>query len=616
MQTDRSHFFDYMDSTVPPWKWLALILLMSAMAVILFWGLGAGNSFFYTFAFGRGHAGEFIVDPLLSEYIPNKIPLFFKIVSDIYDIPFYHLAFGVFVKGLVVVTYFCLAWKMTRSSFASLIAVLIIFGLLKFEIGTETILNLKLPFVPDSMEFRHWGYLSFRQASAPFIIIGTIFFLGRKFVPSSIFIALAVYCHPHSGMIFFVALNLAFLLCLLFWEKKLAVLKNWVKFSLPFLIIISPYLLSALSTFPDVSPLPFNTFWELTLKNEPDDASTLWSLKHSHQPYLLSFYLTLAALFLHFLYKSKIPKIKLNIKSLIRDDQDMLWPMMLAPWALVGFGYIWESGLMVYLPDFMNDIIALLHIRRVNMVSTILYIPIFSMLLARGVLTFSEKLGWEILGESFLLSLNSRLKKINLASVDLAFAVGFSMVSLLFVLLLKSENIETFKKYWVFDSIGYELGLKKQNRIKHNLGGKIPNSSLIDICNWIKSNTPVSAAFFNPAYIRPFRSCTKRQGFIEEKLDGNFAIADRKFAAIYYKRFADIHRGLTYYYPAIINNINTIMQKRYLSLDGEYIEFLKEEYPGYSYFLTETGHKLPYPVIYKNLHFALYDLTPKFQKTD
>ena len=206
------------------------------------------------------------------------------------------------------------------------------------------------------MEIRRWCYLSFRQASAPFIIIGSIFFLSRKFFFSSIFLALAVYCHPHNGIIFFVVLNIALLISFLSSKDRLADIVAFIKFAFPFLIIISPYMLTALSTFRDVEPIPFLKFWELTIKNEPGDASTLYSLKNMHPPYLLSFYLTLAAVFLHFLFKSDTPKIKFNNTNSNRGGKDMLWTMMLAPWVLVSFGCLWELGMMNYLPDFLNDI--------------------------------------------------------------------------------------------------------------------------------------------------------------------------------------------------------------------------------------------------------------------
>ena len=51
MQKDRNSsifYFDYMKGSLPPWKWLGLILLALSIAVILFLGMGTPNSFFYT----------------------------------------------------------------------------------------------------------------------------------------------------------------------------------------------------------------------------------------------------------------------------------------------------------------------------------------------------------------------------------------------------------------------------------------------------------------------------------------------------------------------------------------------------------------------------------------
>ena len=49
------------------------------------------------------------------------------------------------------------------------------------------------------------------------------------------------------------------------------------------------------------------------------------------------------------------------------------------------------------------------------------------------------------------------------------------------------------------------------------------------------------------------------------------------------------------------------------SITGKDVRLLKEKYPGYRYFLTEFGHKLPYPIIFKNSHFLLYDLALNYQ---
>ena len=244
------------------------------------------------------------------------------------------------------------------------------------------------------------------------------------------------------------------------------------------------------------------------------------------------------------------------------------------------------------------------------------------MLLASIILLISEKLSWEIFGDKLLASMKCFLKKIGIISVDSAFAVGLSIAILFFVILIKNKNMKTFTDYWEFEPVGYEqlltrtAGQQYWHDFSLKKGGFIAVSSFVSVCNWIKNNTSASTAFFNPPYIRPFRTCSKRQGFLEEKMDGNVAIADRKFATIYYERLADISRGFTYYdlqqgYSDLKDLFPTLRQ-RYLSLDENYVEFLKEKYPEYRYFLTEASHGLPYPIAFKNAHFILYDLLPKF----
>ena len=76
-----NQLFNYTNGTLPPWKWLTLIFLAVATAVIVFLGVGDGNNMFYAFVYGKSHTGEFAVDPFLSDYGPKKLPLFFKIVS-------------------------------------------------------------------------------------------------------------------------------------------------------------------------------------------------------------------------------------------------------------------------------------------------------------------------------------------------------------------------------------------------------------------------------------------------------------------------------------------------------------------------------------------------------
>jgi hypothetical protein len=619
----NSSFLSYAEDSLPSPVLLWLILLMASISVVLFLGMGEANYHFKTFFQGANHSGEFKIDPVMSEYYPAKLPIFYKLFKNFYDIPFYHLLFGTLNKALLVIVYFFLSWKITRSLLASLVSTFMIFGLTKIEMGSETILNLKIPFIPDSMELRQYIYLSFRQMAGVLCLIGTLFFLGRKFFASSICLAIALYIHPHNGMNFFIAFNLSLLFCVLFRENKILTLKDWMKFSIPFLALTSPYLFKAMSAFNEVEPISFRMYWELGMKTEPDDLSLLFNLNNSHPPYLLTLYLTLGACILHFIFKSDIPKIKLDFKKIIQDKEDLVLPTMVVPWFLIGFGWVWESGLMTFFPDSLNSQIASLHIRRVNMVSAILYTPIISMLLSRGLMVLFEKIKEEVFGDCRLEKIRTQLRKIQIVSKDQVFSLGLSILVLFYVLIVENEKIGTFKKFLVFEESDFKFSADETSfPVKTNwfsvapkIGEATPASSFLSVCSWIKKNTPLRAAFYHPSYLDIFRACTKRQGFIEPAIDGNLSISDRRYSTLYHQMFADIHLGLTYYDFAgnrpNRKELYGMMRARYLSIDTNDINYLDSKYPGYRYFLTETIHELPFQIIYKNEHFLIYDLKGK-----
>jgi hypothetical protein len=629
----NSSFLSYAEDSLPSPILLWLILLMATISVILFLGMGEAGYQFNVFFQGANHSEEFKIDPVMNEYLPEKLPAFYKLFESFYEIPFYQLLFGTLSKALLVILYFFLSWKITRSLFASLVSVFMIFGLTKFEMGSETILNLKIPFIPDSMEFRQYIYISFRQMSGVMCLTGTIFFLGRKPFASSICLALAIYIHPHNGMNFFIAFNFSLLFCVLFRENKIPVLKDWVKFNIPFLVITTPYILRAMSAFPEVEPISFQLFWELGTKIEPDDLSLLYNLNNNHPPYLLTLYITIVASILHFIYKSDIPKFKLDLKKIIQDKEDLVLPTMIAPWFLIGFGWMWESSLMTFLPDNLNTLIASLQIRRINMIPAILYTPIIAMILTRVLIFLFEKIEEEVFGDYPLEKIVTQLKKIKIVSKDQVLSLGLSILVLFYVLIVKNEQIGTFKNILTFEKTDYKFGLDKTSfpmktpwfSDAPKIGEATPISSFLSVCSWIKKNTSPRAAFYNPTYIDIFRTCTKRQGFIEPALDGTLSIADRRYSTLYHQRFADIHLGLTLHdfvsgtLPLGMPGSRLIrrqelydtMRAKYLSIDTNDINYLDSKYPGYRYFLTETSHELPFQIIYKNEHFLIYDLKGK-----
>lgn len=125
--------------------------------------------------------------------------------------------------------------------------------------------------------------------------------------------------------------------------------------------------------------------------------------------------------------------------------------------------------------------------------------------------------------------------------------------------------------------------------------GKIlPSTAFLDACRWIRNNSQIFAAFFQPTYIRKFRACSQRQGFLAVKTDGVFASFDRRFGSIYLKRFMDIHKGYTEKdLPELAKDKSRaygLLRKKYLSLGKSDIKVLKQKYPGYNFLLTESTH--------------------------
>jgi len=181
---------------------------------------------------------------------------------------------------------------------------------------------------------------------------------------------------------------------------------------------------------------------------------------------------------------------------------------------------------------------------------------------------------------------------------------------------LGSKNFEMFKKYMNYDHMSPEFFVPDLPYVYGSdslpLSEKIPYPPFKEICQWIKKNVPIQAAFFHPTYVKEFRLLSERQGFVAEKVDGSMALYSRKFARIYLERFADIHKGLTYDdLPGIAfegGEPYAVMRERYLSLSEVDIERLKQKYPEYNYFLTETSHSLEYPVLIENKYFRLYDI--------
>lgn len=569
---------------------------------------------YFTFASSIKNADQYFVDPLHT-LISRSAPIIFHIFASVYDIPFYHLLFGALTKLALVGTFLLLTWTMTRSVLTCFVALIALFGLSRFGF-----VNLNLPLGHMSHELHAPLYFSFRQIAVVFGLIATVFFIKKRYLLSSVLLALGFYVHPLNTMPFFVTFNLALMISLLIKHQRRELVSAILWLSIPYLLLVSPYLVANTTMFAEVDAISSPSFWSFILKNEPDDVSIIFGIGQGFG-WAKDLVVALVAILLYVVLKSKKPVTVQNLQMFIRSTDDLILPVLVAPWIIVGFATTWESAVILHAPDFLNDIFIPLQFRRYQTVAALVGVVIFAVFISKLVIALLEVAYAQILGRRTAFSEDAIFswKMEGQSYVDSSLGVGFAFLMLV-VALVTYPKLGSFRKYWNFQHQSFEYYLVA-NAPVYGLEDDSPNakviplSAFVDVCRFIRHNTPITAAFFNPTYIKEFETYCERQGFISEKLHGNMAFTNRRFATLYLTRFSDIHKGLTYDdLPGIVfegGEPYAIMRQRYLSLNDSDIAELKIRYSGYDFFLTEVGHVLPYSVKYSNDDFVLYDLQRK-----
>jgi len=218
-------------------------------------------------------------------------------------------------------------------------------------------------------------------------------------------------------------------------------------------------------------------------------------------------------------------------------------------------------------------------------------------------------------------------KKFSSKSIDISFSLLLSLFVLINTFILDGKNAKllneiksnSINNYLVFEHKDYKYFRNISDYLSSSpvftspKGATIPFNSFWDICSWIRKNTENSSAFIQPTYMREFRECAMRQGFLSVQMDGILAAFNRKYATLYLERFIAIHKEATYsQLPGLENNklaAYEALRQKYLAIDEFDLEKLKSLYPGYSYFLTESSHKLPYQIAHQNDYLTLYEIS-------
>ena len=117
--------------------WIICVLISPIMKVYFYEYIPYIDAFKYI--------DYFSIDPLASGYWPNSLPIIFKLFYDIYDIPLFHLFFGILLKLGIIISLYLIANKITKDYFASFLSLILFIGIFKiFRIA----LNIHIPDIP------------------------------------------------------------------------------------------------------------------------------------------------------------------------------------------------------------------------------------------------------------------------------------------------------------------------------------------------------------------------------------------------------------------------------------------------------------------------------------
>lgn len=140
---------------------------------------------------------------------------------------------------------------------------------------------------------------------------------------------------------------------------------------------------------------------------------------------------------------------------------------------------------------------------------------------------------------------------------------------------------------------------------------KLPLSDYQEITRWIDNNLPRDAAIINPPYVLAFNMLSKRIGFWDVGVDQHVMYMVPNFYPLALARLyrvaglspIETNPGITF------GEVGPEGRAHFLNLTEPEIKKIREDYPGYNYFLTECQHKLNFPLLYRNKSLALYKIS-------
>jgi len=519
-------------------------------------------------------------DLFAKKFIPVAGPILQYVFQYIHDIPFTHLLIGFAGQFIICYLLLLIAYKYTNDylvTFISCASMMLLFP--SFTKFNFTI----LPSVSYGL------FLSFRDWSTIMCLCSLLLFLNGRRLMSITLLGLNFFNHPTNTINIFILIFLTDLII----ESKTKT--RYLKKFYPYLIFLFPLLIKVFyiqSINYQFEPIAFNLHWQNVNLNEPDDISTLYFITNPvFRKYVIKYSILIILTLLLITFN--------NGKRISRDVRIAKAITILIPVLTISLA-LYERFFFKFFPDFLNDFIMPLELRRMWGVLPIFCLPII----------YKHGFGY--------------IKKIQIFN-ELIINKHIGMILLFLVISIPTikpaaQNVNGLRKLINFNKEDpqYFYQISNDNQYFFGRDEKVMNfderidiNMYYDICMFIRNETEIGASFVNPPYISDFRYIANRQGFAGEKNDGNYAGLNRKFASRYYNQIEMltkvVYRNLDE--PMFQGGSNYgLLRDGYLSLKKSDILRICKTFPNYDYFLTEINHLLDFPILYKNDSFVIYDL--------
>ncbi len=561
-------------------------------------------------------------DPLTYSFQLLNTPSYF-LLETFYDYPQLFFWSSFFVDLIFSIILFHLIYSFCKNYFLSLIIVMI-FSPLFLAIFTKIFTDPGFRLIHV---FGYGSYILSTRYVLGFASLFSIFFLfKKKYNYSIIFYSLSLMSHPST------ALLLGLFLFITFFFIKLK-FKYYINFFIGSLIGLSTILVKLwkLESFDINVPLLSKKEWYLRLINdEPDDFSLLFLI--SEKPYELMIIISIVSIISFYIFRStNIDKITkkilysslglpifftiafaiVELASSYFDNYFFIDPIIKTQAGnkilkFCNFPIVFSIAILckdkVFNIKLFQEFSSLF---RITILTSVIIIPL-SIIYFNPVNFENKKILYNKLKSveknNFLAYLNARFFYYN----DRTFGHETYFTKIIEEKPKKIQNETNFFKIKKYNNKLYEMDeIIDENSKKYN-SVEVYNHFVSIIKNYIpeKSSVIVLPYFL---YIRDV--LPNYNFFYLEKNDGNQALGSRLVASIISSRLKDLinvdHKELhSNFSPFLYSDL----RRRYLKINDDKIVYLKNKYPEYKYFITESGHELNYEKVFEDNFYIIYKI--------